>query len=36
MPIPQESFFSCGVGVPPAQKIEEKDFCKESIQLAMY
>jgi hypothetical protein len=34
MPIPQESLFSCGVGVPPAQKFDEKDFCKRHHELA--
>jgi hypothetical protein len=30
MPIPLLAIFSCGVGVPPAQKFDEKDFCKRS------
>ncbi len=31
MPIPLLAIFSCGVGVPPAQKFDEKDFCKRSF-----
>ncbi len=33
MPIPLIVIFSCGVGVPPAQKFDEKDFCKRSIEV---
>jgi hypothetical protein len=29
MPIPLLAIFSCGVGVRPAQKFDEKDFLQE-------
>jgi hypothetical protein len=33
MPIPQKSFFSCGVGVSPAQKFDEKEWEQEAYCL---